>query len=147
LIECRNGTDLRDRFGAMGIECHHCNFGGEKEEIGFLQNMIDEDTFPDTTVYECPFCYEEFEDEELGLIHLETVHREARENVEEKCILWRFGRFCADFCLINGQVVDFENEIMARWKCRYLSCYKNFDSKEDRDSHESERHIGDPNLN
>jgi hypothetical protein len=138
-VESRNGKDLSDRLEILKVDYHHCVLGGAKEEVDVIDNMIKGDSFPEVTEFACPFCNSKFDDEEAYLGHLEFEHKESKENIEEKSIYWKFGRFCTDFCLINGQVIDFENNLMNKWRCRWSKYNANFETKERRDLHEKER--------
>jgi hypothetical protein len=65
-------------------------------------------------------------------------HKESEANIEERNIYWTYGKFNSDYCLIDGHVVNFNNAIWNKWRCRTFNCPKSFGTKEERDEHEAQ---------
>jgi hypothetical protein len=86
LIESTNGDELGNKMSALGIDTCHWIKGSDKERYGTILNMINEDNFPDTSIFQCPLCYAAFDDEEQALAHIEEILEEARENIEQNCM-------------------------------------------------------------
>jgi hypothetical protein len=134
IVESETGAELDDKLMKMDIMLGRNGEDTESNDsLDILDNMINRRFYPRARAFTCPFCFMECEKEAEMATHLLLEHHESEENIEEKSIYWLYGKFCIDFCLLDGQVCEFENTLFNTWRCRKLNYRKYFLTKGERE--------------